>query len=194
MWVNHGQHGYRRIAEWNPGEVGLDEHGRHKEVNGVDDDLNGYVDDVVGYDFYFDDPDPDGYVFDGRDMTRIAPYSHALTAMGIIGARGNNGIGVAGINWNVSMMLLKTCAQGTTISKRAENTAKAIRYAVDNGARLINWSGGVSVSDSANMKELSEAITYAGEHGVLLVVAAGNLRKNRDLKENYIFPTCPVPR
>jgi subtilisin family serine protease len=95
----------------NPGETGIDANGLRKETNGIDDDHNGYVDDVMGWDFAFNDPDPDAYAFDGMDKTRIQPFWHSISAMGIIGAKGNNGIGVAGINWNVSMMLLRIGAQ-----------------------------------------------------------------------------------
>ena len=82
----------------NPGETGLDKNGYAKETNGIDDASNGYIDDVMGWDFVFDDPDPDPYIFDGMDATKIQPYWHSISAMGIIGAKGNNGIGVAGIN------------------------------------------------------------------------------------------------
>ncbi len=70
----------------NPGESGPDKDGYPKETNGIDDDENGYVDDVIGWDFAFDDPDPDSYVFDGMDATRIQPYWHSISALGIIGA------------------------------------------------------------------------------------------------------------
>jgi subtilisin family serine protease len=79
----------------NPGESGLGASGHPKETNGIDDDGNGYVDDVMGWDFAFDDPDPDCYVFDGMRKDRIQPYWHSIAALGIIGAGGNNGIGVA---------------------------------------------------------------------------------------------------
>ena len=69
----------------NPGETGLDEQGFSKETNGLDDDGDGYVDNVVGWDFAFNDPDPDNYVFDGRDTTRIQPFWHGVEALGIIG-------------------------------------------------------------------------------------------------------------
>ena len=72
----------------NPGESGTDATGHAKETNGIDDDRNGYVDDVMGWDFAFDDPDPDCYVFDGMSKDRIQPYWHSISALGIIGARG----------------------------------------------------------------------------------------------------------
>lgn len=178
----------------NPGETGLDANGFDKSVNGVDDDNNGYIDDVMGYDFAFEDPDPDPYIFDGMKDDNIKPYWHGIEVMGIIGAKGNNGIGVAGTNWNVSMMLLKTGMQGKPSPertlKRVKDTARAIRYAADNGAKIINWSGYVNSQKPEEIVILEEAIRYAGTKGTLLIVAAGNSAKNRDLPENYSFPVC----
>ncbi len=178
----------------NPGESGPDAAGRPKETNGIDDDANGYVDDVMGWDFAFDDPDPDCYVFDGMRKDRIQPYWHSISAMGIIGARGNNGIGVAGINWNVSMMLLKIGAQGIgrneTDTARPGRAAKAIRYAADNGARVVNWSGFVSDTTPEALAELKAAIAYAGAKNVLLVVGAGNSGVDVDRPENFTYPAC----
>jgi len=178
----------------NPGESGKDSHGFDRETNGVDDDHNGYADDVIGWDFVFDTPDPDCHVFDGMDRTRIAPYWHSLHAMGIIGAKGNNGIGVAGINWDVSMMLLKIGAQGNprgvVDSARIDRAAKAIHYAADNGARIINWSGFVDDLRPERLAVLREAIDYAATKNVLIVVAAGSDAKNLDSDENCLFPQC----
>jgi subtilisin family serine protease len=178
----------------NPGESGPDATGHPKETNGIDDDKNGYVDDVMGWDFAFDDPDPDCYVFDGMRKDRIQPYWHSIAALGIIGARGNNGIGVAGINWDVSMMLLKIGAQGIgrddKDTARPGRAAKAIRYAADNGARVINWSGFVSDPTPEALAELKAAIEYAGEKNVLLVVGAGNSGLDVDRPENYTYPVC----
>jgi subtilisin family serine protease len=178
----------------NPGETGPDATGHPRETNRIDDDKNGYVDDVMGWDFAFDDPDPDCYVFDGMRKDRIQPYWHSIAALGIIGARGNNGIGVAGINWDVSMMLLKIGAQGIgrdeTDTARPGRAAKAIRYAADNGARVINWSGFVSDPTPEALAELKAAIEYAGEKNVLLVVGAGNSGLDVDRPENYTYPVC----
>jgi len=178
----------------NPGESGPDATGHAKATNRVDDDGNGYVDDVMGWDFAFDDPDPDCYIYDGKRRDRIQPYWHSISAMGIIGARGNNGIGVAGVNWNVSLMLLKMGAQGIGNGEvdtlRPIRTAKAIRYAADNGARIINWSGYVSSPTPEALAELKAALEYAGTKGVLLVVGAGNSGVDVDKTENAIFPVC----
>jgi subtilisin family serine protease len=178
----------------NPGETGLDAAGYAKETNGVDDDHNGYVDDVIGWDFAFEDPDPDPYIFDGKDDRRIQPYWHSISALGIIGARGNNGVGVAGVNWDVSLMLLKIGAQGVRDGMidvaRNERAARAIRYAADNGARVINWSGYVSDFRPDRLAVLKAAIDYAASKNVLFVVGAGNDGRDIDLPENFTYPAC----
>jgi len=178
----------------NPGESGADASGHPKETNDIDDDGNGYVDDVMGWDFAFDDPDPDCYVFDGMRKDRIQPYWHSIAALGIIGARGNNGIGIAGVNWDVSMMLLKIGAQGRGRDEkdtvRPGRAAKAIRYAADNGARVINWSGFVSDPTPEALAELKSALEYAGGKNVLLVVGAGNYGLDIDRVENFTYPAC----
>lgn len=175
----------------NPGESGTDAQGRPKEINGVDDDRNGFVDDVVGYDFVFDDPDPDAYIFDGMDRTRIRPNWHSIPALGIIGARGNNRIGVAGINWETSLMLLKIGAQGVRpgqAESRNELAAIAIRYAVDNGARVINWSGFLYEKNPGELQKLKESFDYAESRGVLIVLGAGNNGVDFDIPENAVYP------
>ena len=179
----------------NPGERLLDSNGDSKQVNGVDDDHNGYVDDVHGWDFVFNTPDVDCHVFDGMDKNRIAPYPHSMGAMGIIGAEGNNGIGVAGINWAVSMMLLRIGVQGTPRGRhdaeRVSRVMRAIHYATDNGARVINWSGFVREARPEESAELSSAIAYADRHNVLVVTAAGNDLADLDNENNCAkVPEC----
>ncbi|MEN6560919.1 MAG: hypothetical protein ABFD52_09110 [Acidobacteriota bacterium] len=92
--------------------------------------------------------------------------SGRVLALGIIGARGNNGVGVAGINWDVSLMLLKIGARGIGRNEkealRPGRAARAIRYAADNSARVINWSGFVSGATPEDLAELRIAIACAG--------------------------------
>jgi subtilisin family serine protease len=131
----------------NPGEV---------PGNGVDDDNNGYVDDVHGYDFV----EGDGTPQDGN--------GHGTHVAGIVGARGGNGIGGAGVAWNVRLMIVRVldaAAQGTTT-----DVARGIRYAVDNGARIVN----LSLAGPSSTPDLADAVQYAQARGVLIVVAAGN--------------------
>ncbi len=179
----------------NPGESAVDANGVPKQVNGVDDDRNGYIDDVLGWDFVFNTPDVDCHVFDGTDRSRIAPYPHSMGAMGIIGAEGNNGIGVAGINWAVSMMLLRIGVQGTSAgqvgAERVNRVVKAIHYAADNGARIINWSGFVRNARPQEIAELHSAIDYAGKRNVLVVIGAGNDLADLDDDKNCAHvPEC----
>src|SRR5262249_30562201 len=99
-----------------------------KEIpgNGKDDDGDGYVDDVHGYNFW----DDNGDVTDEND--------HGSHLAGIIGAVGDNGLGIAGIDWNVRLMAIRfTDAQGNGSSDKA---VEAIDYAIRNGAKIINAS------------------------------------------------------
>lgn len=124
--------------------------------NGIDDDGNGYVDDVIGWDFLAGNNKP--WDYDG----------HGTIVSGIIAAAQNNEIGIAGINPHAKIMVLKAVNNfGTT---RASFLAEAIVYAVDNGAQIINISVG---GPRANPLEQA-AINYARDAGVLVIAAAGN--------------------
>ena len=135
--------------------------------NGLDDDGDGFDDDVYGADFIENDSNPDD---DGGHGTHVA---------GIIGAQGNNGIGITGVNWDVNVMALKFLdenGEGNTA-----DAANAIDYAVAHGARVINASwGGPSFSMA-----LYGSIKRAGERGALVVAAAGNEGVNADVKPDY---------
>lgn len=124
--------------------------------NGVDDDHNGYVDDVHGFDFV----EGDGTPQDGN--------GHGTHVAGIVGARGGNGVGVAGVAWNVRLMIVRVldaAARGNTT-----DVARGIRYAVDNGARIVN----LSLAGPSSTPDLQDAVAYAQARGVLIVAAAGN--------------------
>lgn len=129
--------------------------------NGIDDDGNGYVDDFWGYDFENDDPDP------------MDTNGHGTHVAGTIGARGNNGTGVAGVGWNASLMSLKVIGTGTNA-----DVARAIDYATDNGAKITNNSYGYAGNGVGGSRAISDAIGRAKDAGVLYVVAAGNSRTN----------------
>ena len=135
--------------------------------NGIDDDADGFKDDLNGADFLSGDSDPDD---DGGHGTHVA---------GIIGAQGNNSIGITGVNWESAVMGLKVLdgnGEGNTA-----DAASAIDYAVDHGARVINASWGGPAFSHA----LYSAIRRAGEHGVLVVAAAGNDGVNADSSPDY---------
>ncbi|MFA5270158.1 MAG: S8 family serine peptidase [Patescibacteria group bacterium] len=134
-----------------------------KEIpnNHIDDDNNGYVDDINGYNFYQNNND----VSDQN--------GHGTSIAGIIAAQVNNGKGIAGINWNAKLMVLK--ALNSLGGGEYNNVANAIRYAADNGAKVINMSFGTYV-DSL---DLEQAVNYAINKGVIIVAAGGNNSKGQ---------------
>jgi subtilisin family serine protease len=124
--------------------------------NGVDDDKNGYVDDVIGWDFFDRDGKP--WDFDG----------HGTFVSGLIAGSWKDKSGIAGINPFARLMILK--AVNNFGHSRASYVAEAIAYAADNGARVIN----LSLGGKEPTKVAQAAIDYAYSKGVVIVVAAGN--------------------
>lgn len=156
-----------------------------KEIpdNGLDDDGNGYADDVWGWNFVPEDTNRDGDIDETEQLGNNDPrppvvgipeeektnkaLHHGTAVAGIIGAVGDNGVFGAGLNWKVRLMNVKivdNTGVGTIL-----HFDRAIRYAVDNGADIINVS---LVSDEK--PGLREAIKYAYDHGVAVIAAAGN--------------------
>lgn len=107
---------------------------------------------------------------------------HGTHVSGIIGAMRNNGVGMNGVADNVQIMTVRAVPDGDEHDK---DVALAIRYAVDNGAKVINMSFGKGFSPEK--KWVDEAVKYAQSKGVLLVHAAGNSHQNLD--SSYNFPT-----
>jgi subtilisin family serine protease/subtilisin-like proprotein convertase family protein/nuclear transport factor 2 (NTF2) superfamily protein len=148
----------------NPGEVA---------GNGIDDDGNGFVDDVHGYDFVNNDGDP----FDD--------HGHGTHVAGTIGAAGDNQRGVSGVNWNTSLMALKflsgTGSGSLSDAVRAINYATMMRSRYGVNVRVTNnsWGGG------GYNQSLADAIGAQGQAGILFVAAAGNSGTNNDQSPNY---------
>ncbi|MDX1250782.1 MAG: S8 family serine peptidase [Gammaproteobacteria bacterium] len=135
--------------------------------NGIDDDGNGYVDDVRGWDFANNDNNP------------MDDHGHGTHTAGTIGAVGNNAIGVTGVAWNVRIMPLKFISgsgSGTSFG-----AAQAIVYAARMGARISSnsWGGG------AFSQTIENAIATANQLGMLFVVAAGNANANNDTTASF---------
>ncbi len=147
----------------NPGEIA---------TNGLDDDGNGYVDDVYGYDFADNTSNPtdSGY--------------HGTHVAGTIAAIGNNHLGVIGVNYQAHIMALRVSSDGETISSAAEISALGYATLMKNrGVNLvaINASfggGGYSSTESA-------AIQAAGNAGIIFCAAAGNATNNNDTAAFY---------
>lgn len=143
---NHKDFAWENIWH-NPGET---------PDNGIDDDGNGYVDDVIGWDFFNGSNKP--WDYDG----------HGTFVTGVIAATQNNGIGIAGINPNAQIMVLK--ALNSFGHTRASFIAEAVLYAANHGARVIN----LSVGGKNRTRAEEQAIAYALAKGIVVVVAAGN--------------------
>ncbi len=151
----------------NPGETGTDAEGKDKAKNKKDDDGNGFVDDVYGWNFQRGSNDP------------TDPHSHGTHVSGTIGAVGNNEKGIVGVNWQVSIMAMRFIAP--TGSGTTDDAIKSIIYAVDNGAHILNNSWGSNQPSQA----LSDAIAYARDRNVIFVAAAGNDDRDTDLYAHY---------
>ena len=121
------------------------------EGNGIDDDANGYKDDIRGWNFESSNNDP------------LDTLGHGSHVAGTIAATGNNGRGVIGLAFQSQVMPLKT-------SLRTDELVKALHYAADNGAKVISNSWGSLVPIPA----IQEAVEYAYAQGCVIVAAAGN--------------------
>ncbi|MEA2220639.1 MAG: hypothetical protein QOJ35_3265, partial [Solirubrobacteraceae bacterium] len=142
----------------NPGEV---------PGNGVDDDHDGFVDDVHGANLL----DGGGDVGDDR--------GHGTHVAGIVAAVAGNGIGGSGLAPRARIMAVKVL--DATHAGDASLLAGAIRYAVDRGARILN----VSLNGDASTPQLDQAIAYAGSRGATIVASAGNDGRDVDLRPSY---------
>ncbi len=118
--------------------------------------------------------------FYGNNDVEGPDASHGTHVAGIIGAKRNNGKGMNGVADNVRIMSVRCVPDG---DERDKDVANAIRYAVDNGAQIINMSFGKGFSPQKEY--VDEAVRYARDHDVLLVHAAGNDANNNDQGNNY---------
>lgn len=147
----------------NPGEIA---------DNGIDDDANGYVDDVIGWDFS-DAPTLQGLGdWKTRDNSPDDESGHGTQVSGIIAAETNNRVGIAGIAWGCRIMPLRAgfrLAGGGSFLQN-DDIAAAIVYAADNGANIIN----LSLGDTVNAFVIQDAVEYAFSRGCVLIAAAGN--------------------
>jgi subtilisin family serine protease len=116
----------------------------------------------------------------GSNQLKFPDAMHGTMVAGFIGAERNNGYGIDGIADNVRIMAIKAVPNGDEYDK---DIANAIRYAVDNGAKVVNMSFGKKISPHKNW--VDDAFKYAAAHDVLLVSAAGNDNENVDSTADY---------
>lgn len=132
----------------------------NETLNGIDDDNNGYIDDINGWDFANNDKNP------------TDDHGHGTNVAGIIGANSNNNLGYSGVDWNCKLMIAKILDQNN--SGYYSWWTDAIYYAVDNGAKIIN----MSVGGSGYSSTMKAAIDYAYNSGVTVVACMMNENNN----------------
>ncbi len=159
MWVNPGE-------DLNgDGEISWD------EWNGIDDDMNGYIDDFHGWDCADNDNDP---------YPDAVDEAHGLHCAGTIGGVGDNGIGVAGVNWRVKIVSLRFLDESG--SGQTADAIEAMNYVIQNNIQLSNNSWG-GPSPSLAMSEAIEKAGLLANH--LFIAAAGNEGMNNDIMPSY---------
>jgi len=152
----------------NPGETGVDALGRDKGTNGVDDDADGFIDDVHGINVLTGSGDPND------------DYGHGSHVAGTIGAVGNNGVGVAGVCWRARLMACKFLDLRGIGS--LSDAITCIDYARNKGARIINASwGGYDFTSTA----LRDTINSIRNAGIIFVAACGNSAGDNDAHSLY---------
>ncbi len=144
------------------------------DQNGIDDDGNGFVDDVVGWNFTNDTNDPRGLA-----ATPLS-YAHGTATASHFGAVTDNNLGMAGSSWNCS--LLPVCTGSSTTDNGIQYGYEGIVYAFRNGAKVINCSWGRIGGFSRFEQDVISAATSAG---ALVVAAAGNDNLDHDISPHY---------
>ena len=146
--------------------------------NGIDDDANGYIDDIHGWDFL----NNNNTVYDGNSTE--GSDTHGTHVSGTIGGIGGNGSGVAGVNWAVTIVSAKFLGpSGGYTSDAARGLDYLTALKVNKGLNIVttsnSWGGGGSSST------MLDAINRAGNQGILFVAAAGNSTTNNDAAGSY---------
>jgi subtilisin family serine protease len=168
-WINAAEDINRsgRFEDWTVGET---RGGMTGDLDGVDDDGNGFTDDVIGYDFV-DQPEISnsaGGDYYEPDPLPLDEMGHGTNVAGIIAAATDNGIGVAGIAPDCRVMTLRAFdARGVGAEG---DVARALAYAVANGVRVVNMSFG----DVVYSRVLRDVIRWAYARGVVMIASAGN--------------------
>jgi subtilisin family serine protease len=155
------------------------------DMAGIKDHTSLYLDKYLNLEYdarwlVGDDPENISDTKYGNNNVKGPDAGHGTLCSGLIAANRNNGFGIDGIAENVLIMAIRVVPDG---DERDKDVALAIKYAVDNGANVINMSFGKALSPQK--KFVDEAIKYAAAHNVLLIHAAGNDGENNDSIEHY---------
>lgn len=135
---------------------------------------NSRMDPVYGWDFVSKSPNP-------SDL-----HGHGTHIAGIIGAVANHKTGTSGVSQAVQIMPVRYYSESAPGSVNLANTIKSLHYAIDNGAKIINYSGG----GPEYSEEEYQAMKKAEQHGVLIVAAAGNDHHNTDVEDFRYYPAA----
>lgn len=158
----------------NPGEIAGDS---------IDNDNNGFIDDMHGWDFYDRDSNPSPEM---EGDAQAVGLHHGTVVAGLLGADGNNSIGVTGLNWDVSILpirVLDSNGDGTF-----NTIIEGIDYAVMMGADVVN----LSFVGEVDSLELRQALVRAHDAGVIVVAALGNVEGGRDVDVDPLYPACSL--
>ncbi len=162
IWNNLGEDSnHNGYTIYNNGSAWVYDSG---DLNGIDDDVNGFADDLIGWDF----------MLNANGDQNYDPYesgAHGTVVSGIMDARTNNALGVSSLSWNLTLMPISCSIPGSSSIYRGYD---GIIYAAENGADIINCSWGGTSYSQANQ----DAINYAYSLGSIIVAAAGNSNNN----------------
>ena len=155
------------------------------DINNFDDDGNGYIDDIIGWDFTDAPRFPDTGDYSLPDNDPMDFHGHGTSVAGIMGAVGNNGIGVTGVAWNIAIMPLKVGLDSSFSTELSvSGFLEAVEYAINNGARIINASfGGIGFSRAER-----DVISLAHQEGIIMTFPAGNFGNTNEEPDLAIFP------
>jgi len=158
--------------------------GKEVAANNKDDDKNGFIDDINGWDFVSNTADPSPKFSSGWTEAGV---SHGTMVAGIIAARGNNNRGVTGVTWRTKIMPLRVLNDKG--EGKISDVIRAIDYATRNGANIIN----LSFVNFTYSEAMQEAIKRAHSAGVMVVAAAGNEQaagEGYNIDKTPIYPAC----
>lgn len=161
LWINRAE------------DLNLDGRADSSDYNGIDDDNNGFIDDVAGWDFTDAPNFPDGGDYRGRDNDPRDENGHGTSVSGLIAATAGNSIGIAGLAYGCRVMNLRAGTSQGLLEE--DDVASAILYAVAMGAKVINMSFG----DVLASPMLRDVIAFAHSRNVVLVASAGNDASNQ---------------